>query len=477
MDLDPYETLRVQHQESSADETSEVGPDPSPDLISRWLFDAIESGCSEVLQDLQFHDQERYIAAREILSTRLATETPMDKNDLSRMKFSDRFITSSTALATTEQIIAAAASNDLSLLRRLTSEAPESINFQDEAGNTALIYAARCGRYEALDFLLDQPDCDASICNWGQQAVLHFLDIFTDQQIERLVPRLINSKAVIDQQAALPVITSWGEAPELKPRIRSCPILQAILCNNLVLLRSLLTAAHSLPTKCRICETGSRYRRMISIAVALHRAEVLEVLQEHLNVRNAGGGTKLHTIEVWYNHELLPVWQLAVRGLPASVADLPESFSRALNYGRKGIDTLHKTLELLRHSETSFLPTAYHQLQQAAAAGNTDAVDFLTKEAERWDKLPQRWWLLGNDFHENPLIMSIRLGYRDAFKRLWSLDVNLFNNGVTSSCLVFQCRTCRSPEDYLGKKQHLVNMAQVGLSIAATAAHQDDFFM
>ncbi|KAH0541251.1 hypothetical protein FGG08_004256 [Glutinoglossum americanum] len=493
MDMDLYETLRAHRQEPSADSAPETTPSSDADVISQWLFDAVESGYSEILPDLQLQDPERYKAAREILSIRLATEVPMDAHGLSLvMEVSDPTLASSASSPITQRIAAAAASCDLPLLQRLANEVPESINFQDESGNTALIHAARCGRYEVLDLLLDQPNADASICNLGQQTALHFLSIFTDQEIENLVPRLIDSKADIDQETALHVSSSWGEAPDLKPRIRCCPLLQAILCNSLVLLKSLLIALHppaSGPMRCRVCETGSRYRKMVAIAIMLHRSEMVEALLEHLRVNAAGKGTDLNLIEVWYNQELLPVWKLTIRGLPVGVADLPESFCRALSYGKDGVAALHKTLEILWRFEDAFLPKAYNQLQQAAVSGNVDAIDFLIEKTQRQKPMPHSWWV-SEDVYGDPLTLSIRLGFRDVFEKIWSLDDTIFDRSFTFElCSLYRCRTCPKPFNYsipgrlmawllrVGRKRHEVNLAQISLSAAVVAAHQDGFFV
>ncbi|KAI9761607.1 MAG: hypothetical protein M1840_001747 [Geoglossum simile] len=492
MGMDPYETLRAKHQEPSTS-ISETSPSSDRALISKWLLDAASSGYSDTLPDLKLHDQEEYTTARDIHLRGLAAKVPIDENDLSLIiEFSDHPAENSAISPIAEQIIAAATSGELPLLRRLTSEVPESINFQDPTGNTPLVHAARCGKYEVLDYLLDQPDINAGICNWGQQTVLHFLDSFTDEEIQSLVPRFISRNASIDQEASFPVTASWGDAPELKPRIRSCPILQAILNNNLVLLRSLLIAVHLPalePTRCRICEAGSRYRKMVAVAITLHRAEMIEAVQEHLRIYSAGQGSNLETIEVWYNQELLPVWKLAIRGLPAGVTDLPESFCRGLIYGERSIATLHKTLEVLWRSESAFLPKAYHQLQEAVATGNIHAIDFLMDEAKRRGYSADTWWWINDDYYQNPLLLSIRLGFRDVFKKLWSLNIAFFGISIVQPCSVFMCRACRYPFDYSGlgdicaflfgvkRKKHKVNLAQLALSLAATATHQDDFFV
>jgi hypothetical protein len=462
---------------------------------AKWLSLASIEGYSESLADLQLLDPELYAATVSKIRDKLAQQpNSQDFQQSLIAELSDQPVDlckEPQSIAGT--ITTAAASGDFSELRVLVNTHEGAVNFWDKHGNTALITAAHCGRFEALNFLLDQPGIDASICNWYDQTPLHFLNNFPDDEIPVLVDRLVDAGASIDQEAAFPT-EGWGNAPRLIPLLRSCPVLQAILVDNRLLLQNLLRKVHATSPsspRCRVCEAGSRYRKMMAVAIMLHRVEIIKILLDHLHECRPSQQTNLQEIEVWYNGELLPVWQLALRGLPAAVADLPGSFCRALMYGESYRDSLAKTLEIIHDPSKPFLEHAYQQLQQAVVSGNIDAIDILLSKIRK-SEVPNLWLWMVKDrqpLFESPIFLSLRLGYRDAFDKIWLDTGCTLGTGFVEHCRIPKCRTCRLPFDYtefgdicaslcgVGSKNHKVNLAQVALSFASVAAHQDDYFL
>ena len=134
---------------------------------AKWLSFASIEGYSKSLVNLQLLDPELYAATISKIRDRLAQQPDSEDFQQSLItELSDRPVD----LCGEQQSIAsaittAAASSDFSELQVLVNTHEGAVNFWDKHGNTALITAARCGRLEALNFLLDQPGIDASICN------------------------------------------------------------------------------------------------------------------------------------------------------------------------------------------------------------------------------------------------------------------------------------------------------------------------
>jgi hypothetical protein len=152
----------------------------------------------------------------------------------------------------------------------------------------------------------------------------------------------------------------------------------------------------------------------------LHRERMIAILLGHLDENHRPQRSTLREIEVWYNGELLPAWRLALRGLPAAVADLPSSFCRALMYGENYRDVLAKTLQVIRDPAKPFLEYAYEELQQAIVAENIDAVEMLVMDI-KCSGLSNFWlWMIKNrePLFESPGFLSIRLSNRNAFDKI-----------------------------------------------------------
>ena len=461
-------------------------------IISQWLFEATTSGYVDVLPDLRLLNEQRYLVARDMISQNLGEAAQTNDSSLAAsFELIDHTAMTSDDRRLANEVTMAAATGQLTMLKQLVESEPQSINFQNENGDTALILAARCRRFPELDFLLNQQVIDGSICNWQQQNSLHFLEIFTNEEIKNLVPRFIASGANHDQEAASPEL-AYGSAPDLKPRIRADPILQAVMGNNTFLLQQLLEAIHSYSLgrlKCRVCESGSRYRKMVAMAIMLHNVASVELLRKHREEYMREESSSIAAIEVWSDQELLPVWQLALRGRPSSVVDLPESFCRALSHGFDSSKSLCETLQMLWRQSAPSKSVLYCQLQQSVIVGNIEAIDYIMDEAR--DRGFQRnWWWAAQELAQWPVFLSIRLGFRDVFEKLWSIGKEVINGLPVEACSVASCRCCREPFDYstLGSilawvfqwpkhKMHRINLSQLGLSFATTAGHQDEFFV
>ena len=288
----------------------------------------------------------------------------------------------------------------------------------------------------------------------------------------------MDSKADVTQQAVC-VGLQWGEAPELRPRIPGDPVLQAILGKNTCLLKLLLKAVHApsaSQVRCKVCESGSGYRKMIAWAMRLQDYEAIKILQTHQIEADTDTGSDIANIEVWYNQELLPAWNLVYRGHSTSVIDLPESFCRALTHGEKYRESLRKTLQFLWTQNPLPDVQLYKQLQQSVILKNSEAIDYIMEEARRLE-YPREWWLTGGG-GESPFLLSIKLGFRDIFDRLWSVDDKILHHNYVEDCSTRDCSKHSSNKGWLRPPaQHYINLAQIALSLAAVAPHYDQYFL
>jgi hypothetical protein len=217
---------------------------------------------------------------------------------------------------------------------------PEFLNSQDSEGNTPLILAAKSQHVEALNFLVTQPGVDANITNNSEQTVLHLIPSFDETFIRDLVPKLVEKHADINHEA-LPVPLGT-EDNIFTTGIRCCSILSTILHNNMVLLECLLEASHSRATNhpCRICETGSRFRRILAVSLSLFRSKALNKLMDHLSAHGKSDNTILRDTRVWANQELLPVHLVPFKSVAIGALDLPKSFFRAISFGADCLEAL-----------------------------------------------------------------------------------------------------------------------------------------
>ena len=378
-----------------------------------------------------------------------------------------------------ERAITAIGSGQPEVLATFIFETPDWAIHQNSLGDSLLLLAARSGNYESMEILLGHESADASIYNDFQESALHLLSNFSEEQIRALVPKLIAKGADVNHEA-LPI--HYGDSLlNISAYIRSCPILRAILNDNIALLNCLLEVTHKndVSTICRICEGGSRLKRIIAIALSTFRAQAIRKLIDHITTHNRKG-VNFGNIEVWSNQKLIPLWKTPFRSVIIKTTDLPETFFRAISYGEKHTEVLRSTLSFILDQFPNNSKQLYYMLQEAVEVNSLDAVDFILEEAKRRQLRPS-WWLAisKNDFPHNPLITAIKNGLRDVFERLWSSNHQVFREFVQVTDEIGPSRIARlflnASSSYT--KNLSINVAQICLSIAITAAHQDQYFL
>ncbi|KAF5582072.1 serine threonine kinase [Fusarium pseudoanthophilum] len=371
--------------------------------------------------------------------------------------------------------------DDESLSKLLASD-PASANHQDRDGATPLIVAARSGCYRSMELLLKLPSIDAGISNNYQEQAMHFLNNFTDSEIRLLVPQLLNKNGD-PYHEALP-LQHKGSFLDLSTKIRCCSVLRAVLSGNLVLLSCLLEETHKAKNdmRCRICESGSRFRRIVAIALSTFRFETLNLILDHLKTHKPEMDISFRDLKTWTNRELLPLWQLPFQSVVVKTIDLPESFYRAISFGSKCNTALFSTLNFLLDEvlvESDQLELLYKMLIKATATDNISAVNFILNRAEKRGFSPS-WWVKrsSTNLSKSPLLLAIKFGFRSVFDCLWDSNrimlANLIEVDHEESLSPIAKMFSKRPETY--KKVRLVNFVQICLSSAVTAAHQDPYF-
>ncbi|KAI0442783.1 hypothetical protein F4803DRAFT_349416 [Xylaria telfairii] len=366
----------------------------------------------------------------------------------------------------------------------------EDINSQDIEGNTPLLLAARQQQVDMLKFLLDQTDVDAGIPNRSGHTVLHFLPAFDDETVQDLVPKLAQRRADLQREAlAMPL---GSEDVVLTPQIRCCSILNAILHGNLTLLKCLLEAAHAEGTtgQCQICETASRFRRILAISLSIFQAGALPMLVAHVRDRGNLQDIGLETIKVWAGSRLLPLHKVAFNSVVIGALDLPDSLFRAMNYGTRYIEALEETITFLLSTTKNVTDLAYSMMSGAVESNNLEAVRFLLDEGKKrqFNKL---WWTRG-PLDYSPFMRSISLGFREIFKLFLEHDPSLLQGRLIVGCWLSECRHySRQRDQYTrmllgqpraallpaGQKKHKFNLVQRALWLSIDSSHQDCFFV
>ncbi|PKS08200.1 hypothetical protein jhhlp_005476 [Lomentospora prolificans] len=387
---------------------------------------------------------------------------------------------------------------DIDALKSLTGGNPSMINSQDSEGNTPLIIAAKYRQYEVMDFLLNEPRTDASTPNRMGQTVLHIMATFDESQIRHFLPLL--SPVVDLNQESLPV---WQDSERtiFSLGLRCCPILNSILHRNIALLDALLDIAHvdKAASICRICELGSRFRRVLAISLALFYADALEAIMAHLKKHKAGYDLDLRNINVWTGQDLLPLCKVPFHNVAIAALDLPENFFRAMIFGDKYADALHRTMRFLLDMDQSKKDSlALTMLCAAIEGGSLDAVDFLLTDSKKWAKDPL-WWLLHRSGEEtwpelsSPTIkLAVSLGQREIFDRLSRENVAAWKDWTSINCSSPQCwvgntkwekavMTFFGPHALFGTRapnhEHVYNLVRPALEYAVSARHQDHYFL
>ncbi|KAF4953670.1 hypothetical protein FSARC_12355 [Fusarium sarcochroum] len=381
-----------------------------------------------------------------------------------------------------EAMIASIKRQDEESLSKLLASDPACANHQDEDGATPLIIAARYRCYKSMQLLLALPSIDASISNTSQEQPMHFLTHFTDEEIRLLVPQLLNKNGD-PYYEALP-LQHGSSFLDFSTKVRCCSVLGAVLSDNLVLLSCLLEETHRANNgiRCRICEAGSRLRRIIAIALSTFRFKTLKLILDHLKTHKPETDISFCDFKMWTNRELLPLWQLPFQNIVVKTIDLPESFFRAISYGSNFKTALLSTLDFLLDDipiESDRLELLYNMLRKATATDNVSAVDFILKRAEMHGCQPS-WWVRHSStaLSESPLILAIKFGFRSVFDRLWDSNCTIFANLTEiddeKSIPIIATISIRGPD--ANKKGQLVDFLQICLSSAVTAAHRDSYF-
>ncbi|RYP36004.1 hypothetical protein DL767_003571 [Monosporascus sp. MG133] len=351
------------------------------------------------------------------------------------------------------------------------------VNGQDADGNTPLLLAAKYKRYDVLCHFLEAEDTDFAASNKSGQTVLHHMTGFSREELQVVLPKLIEKGGDIGREA-LPVQSDGGRLL-CSLGIRCCPILNAVLHNDTALLECLLNASHAdglRESNCRVCEAGSGFRRILAVAFSLFQAEAIDILLKHLETtRDQGGGDSivdLDRIEVWVGPELLPLRMVPFSSVAVAAMDLPECFFRAMTLGDKYRDSLHQIVQfLLRTSRDPPDERAYSMLSAAVQGGSLQGVEMLLDDATKRGR-PALWWLescnaAGNNVTFSPLSKSITLGYRDIFDRLFRDDQSFLREEVHLTCQRPRCD---------GPPQSFIE-ATFRLLCGLPPRHQDSYFL
>jgi hypothetical protein len=393
-------------------------------------------------------------------------------------------------IALPEEALSIIESGTLGQLRDYLGDNPECINNQDSDGNTLLLLAAERQEKNMVDLLISQDSVDASIPNKSEHTILHILAHFDDSTIRDWVPRLVQRKANIHHEA-LP-IRSGNEAMMFSAGIRRCSLLNAILYGNLSLLECLLEACHSPDndTPCRICEAGSRFRRILAISLSIFQAGAIELLVAHVKAHKDSHDIDLSRIEVWAGHELLPLHKVPFNSLAIAAMDLPESFFRAINYGDKYANALERTICFLLTTKKDTVSLSYSMLTEAVARYSVDAVSIILREGRKRG-FSKHWWMQ-QPIQNSPLIESIRLGSRETYLAFLEDETSFFSNSLELQCRETGCNRNGShmwaelAQVLIGRSQasipfqghkHKVNPVQTALNVFVNASHEDSFFL
>jgi len=468
MNADFHETFRLCSKDLAEEQIVGLDCDTTVDsLVSGWLGYAASQGCFDILPHLkQFNNLED-------LGSSAYQEAVAKFQKAMAAEIQTVQVTAGPSQKSSETsilLLTAAALGNLDQVRKILELEPNLITQVDTAGNSLLILAAKSGSFAVLEFLLQRPDLDANPCNQALQSVLHFLPIFDDDEARSLALRLVDKGADISQEGLAVAYSTKVSTFSLS--IRCCPLVNAIVHKKMALLEALVTASHSENClfTCRVCEAGSRYRKIIAIAVALHCYEAIEILHQHLKQNGKEKRTKLDHIEVWYQEELVPLQRVPFDGFALRGLDLPEPFLRAIYHGRDHMNALHKTLECLVNGHNKKATTIYEMIQDSIRHDASDALDYLLRIGFSDSNILLFALDTMGDFYNNPIFISIRLGFRSVFERLASSNGAMVIRLQTNRPCSTQCLHERG-------RLHEINMAQLCLSAAVTAASCDQFFV
>jgi hypothetical protein len=465
MEVDTAETLHRFIQVAAEASIQEIRPDTDPrSVVAGWLANAVSLGCVSVIPDLRRwaldSNSELYGNAmagfRRTLGNYLEIPYQIPRS-------------SASTLASSTELLSAVAKGELEDVKAIMQRAPELLNASGAGGDTPLLIAARFGNLEILQHLLREPQIKVDAYNNDHQNVLHFLHIFDENRVVELVPMLIDLGADTSREG-LPVQYSTDAANFSLP-IRCCPLLNAIIRGSMVFLSALIIASHSGNSQfpCRVCEVGSRYRKLIAVAISLHSHKAIDIILGHLQEHGLGEQNGINGIEVWHQDELIPLRRVPFEGFALRGLDLPETFLRAIYHGGDHLQAMQKTIDHIVDDAANKTNTAYAMLLDSVRHDSSDALDYLL--CTRFQRQSITSLALEQNFHMNPLFISIRLGLHSMFKRLFDTNDQVFQ----APFLHLKCkRSC-----CLGRavpRRHKINMTHLALSTAVTAAHCDLYF-
>lgn len=386
-------------------------------------------------------------------------------------------------------------------LRHIITSDPSLINSADEWGNTPLLLSAHHKQLEVLRYLISHPDINASAHNKYGQTALHFLAHFEDEHVVDFVLPLVNMGTDLFRDA-LPMRKDSG-ALILFHGLRCCAVLNSILHNKTILLTNLLEAAHSKPSIiCQICEAGSRFRRILAVALSLFRIDVLELLMAHLRTHRKSETINLANVKVWAGQKLLRLDQVPFSSVAVSAMDLPEDFFRAIMYGSNYADVLERTLDFLtamastgdksnRNPDGFSLETK--MLSEASAAGSLDSVSSLLNRMEKSQTETPEWVTCWNWDEDGPLGTSVQFGLRDIFDRLLRDNASFLQDKFDYPCQITTGNCLDDPSWWVSTYRQLLgrhtriprpdghthSLEVIGylLKLAIRARHQDTYFL
>jgi hypothetical protein len=355
--------------------------------------------------------------------------------------------TRSVSVPMSEDVRKAITRGEVERLRDLLMEYPDAVNSVDQDGNTPLLLAADKKQLTVLQYLLSHPDVTAGVHNNAGQTALHLIADFdeNDEQVINLAPQLVAKGADLLHEA-LPVQKSQDRFV-FSLGLRCCPMLNAVLHDKLLLLKSLLVAAHpsssSQNSLCQICEAGSRFRRILAVSLSLFRIDALELLTAHLQSQGRYKTIELANIRVWAGQNLLPLYKVPFHSVAISAMDLPESFFRAMIYGRAYADVQERTIDFLLAVEATSTHVRdqnarySNMLRAACAGGSLDGINhILERMAEKQTGPIMLYQVITS------VMLAIQYGLRDIFDRLLAED----RKSLEAECQV-PCRKTDCSDD------------------------------
>lgn len=335
--------------------------------------------------------------------------------------------TRSISIPMSEDVRKAITRGEVERLRDLLMEYPDAVNSVDQDGNTPLLLAADKKQLTVLQYLLSHPDVTAGVHNNAGQTALHLIADFdeNDEQVINLAPQLVAKGADLLHEA-LPVQKSQDRFV-FSLGLRCCPMLNAVLHDKLLLLKSLLVAAHpsssSQNSLCQICEAGSRFRRILAVSLSLFRIDALELLTAHLQSQGRYKTIELANIRVWAGQNLLPLYKVPFQSVAILAMDLPESFFRAMIYGRAFADVQERTIDFLLAVEATSTHARdqnarfSNMLRAACAGGSLDGISHILERLAEEQKGPIMLYQVIRSVE-----LAIQYGLRDIFDRLLAED-------------------------------------------------------